>query len=182
MAFSPLNRNNFINSFDVNNILNNLSFDNRAVKIIRDLGFPNFNWDITWKDALDIAPKLVRYLTNVFFKAIQKIEDQYNDVILIDEEKEEVIFKLAYSDLLAKIILNPNFDINLPDKNGVTLLSHIIFTNNIDILEFLLKNRHDTNIIQNKTQFWDTYIEFANGLGHLEVSKILEKYIQDRYS
>lgn len=174
MPYFPLTKNKFINTFEIDFLLNDLEFNEDEIQLVNDIWITEFNGKninaIKDDNGTNIAMNLVLQLTDAMLNKNILIT-----IMWLDKET----LQSAYSYILAKVILNDDFDLNASSYSNSTLLSNIIWTNSIDVLKFLLKHRKDINVKYYSSKFWDTYIDLANELWNFDVAEILEKHINN---
>lgn len=163
-----LTKNKFINGFEIDFLLNDLDFNDDEIELVKNIWFDDFNGkNINIKNKTNGA--------NIAMNLVIKMKIEILDNNIITKFLGKETLQKSYSYLLAKLILNRHFDINSMSNAKSTLLSNIIWTNSIDVLKFIINNRDDINVDFYESKFWNTYLDLANALEHLEIAEILEK-------
>lgn len=88
----------------------------------------------------------------------------------------------AYTFLFWKLLTRNDIDVNIKSFNNSTLLSHIIWFNEINFLKFILNIRKDLDIENFESKFWNSYLDLAKWLKHYEIAFLLEEEIKNRKS
>lgn len=171
MSYFQLTRNKFINEYEIDFLLSDLEFNDDEIELVKYIWIDDFNWEnintIKEDNGSNIPMNLVLQMTDELLKNNFLINRMWLD-------KDTLIS--AYSYILAKLVVNKNFNINSSSLANSTLLSNVIGTNSTDVLIFLLKNRNDLNIDQYISTYWNTYFDLAKGIGHLEIADILKNH------